>query len=106
MVPAGHRSVGQPERHDGQLRQCRSQRLRGPGTNNWDTSISKRFQLFKDGRSVQFREETFNTFNHTHYSGVDSGTSFNPSAGAQTSLTFGQVNAAPRRMALSPRVVF
>ena len=64
--------------------------------------------MFKDGRYVQFREETFNTFNHTHYYGVDSGTSFNPSAGAQTSLTFGQVNAAraPRKMALSPRVVF
>lgn len=81
---------------------------RAPGTNNWDTSISKRFPLFKEGRYVQFRAETFNTFNHTQYSGVDSGTSFNPSTGAQTSLTFGQVNGAraPRRMALSLRIVF
>jgi hypothetical protein len=81
---------------------------RGPGTNNWDISISKRFPLMKEGRYIQFRTETFNTFNHTQFSGVDSGTQFNPSTGLQTSPTFGTINnsRAGRRIALSLRVVF
>ena len=81
---------------------------RAPGTNNWDLAISKRFPLLKEGRFVQFRTEMFNTFNHTQYSGVNSGTSFNPTTGAQTNLTFGQVNATrpPRQIELSLRVVF
>jgi len=81
---------------------------RGPGTNNWDFSISKRFPLMKETRYVQFRAETCNTFNHTQFSGVDSGTQFNPTTGVQTSPTFGQINGsrAGRRIALSLRLVF
>jgi hypothetical protein len=81
---------------------------RGPGVNNWDVSLSKRFPLFSEGRYIQFRAETFNTFNHTQYSGVSTGTNFDPVTYANTSLTMGQITSArsPRRMALSLRVVF
>jgi hypothetical protein len=81
---------------------------RNPGTNNWDTAIGKRFPLFKEGKYVQFRAEMFNAFNHTQYSGVDSGTSYNPATGVQTKSTFGQVTGTrgPRVMELSLRVVF
>lgn len=81
---------------------------RNPGTNNWDMAVGKRFPLFKEGRFVQFRAEMFNAWNHTQYSGVDSGTSFNPATGVQTKASFGQITSArsPRVMELSLRVVF
>jgi hypothetical protein len=80
---------------------------RNPGQNNWDVAVSKRFPLFREGRYVQFRTEMFNAWNHTQFSGVDSGTSFD-ATGVQKNLTFGQVNGArtPRRIELSLRVVF
>ena len=53
----------------------------GPGINNWDLSITKRFPLFHEGRFVQFRTEMFNAPNHTQYSGVSTGTSFNAATG-------------------------
>jgi hypothetical protein len=58
--------------------------VRGPGINNWDLSLSKRFAV-REKVNVQFRGEFFNIFNHAQFSGV------------VTSLggaTFGQVNAA------------
>ncbi|MEO8373352.1 MAG: hypothetical protein ABI806_29475, partial [Candidatus Solibacter sp.] len=80
----------------------------GPGINNWDLSISKRFPLFSEGRYLQFRTEMFNAPNHTQYSGVNTGTSFNASTGAQTSQTYGQISGAraPRTIALSVRLHF
>ena len=50
----------------------------GPGINNWDLSITKRFPLFREGRFLQFRTEMFNAPNHTQYSGVDTGTTSTP----------------------------
>jgi len=80
----------------------------GPGINNWDLSITKRFPLFREGKFVQFRTEMFNAPNHTQYSGVNTGTSFNPTTGLQTSPTYGQVNGsrAGRTIALSLRISF
>ncbi|MBS1857640.1 MAG: carboxypeptidase regulatory-like domain-containing protein [Acidobacteria bacterium] len=80
----------------------------GPGINNWDLAISKRFPLFGEGRFVQFRTEMFNAFNHTQYSGVNTGTSFNAATGVQTSPTYGQISGSRngRIMALSLRVSF
>lgn len=81
--------------------------LRGPGVNNWDISVSKRFPFFGEGRYFQFRTEMFNTFNHTQFSGVDSGTRFDPS-GKQTNPNFGAYNGArdPRIIQLSLRLNF
>jgi hypothetical protein len=46
----------------------RRNNLRQPGINNWDMSLGKSIPLFGEGRELQFRAETFNTFNHTQWS--------------------------------------
>jgi len=82
--------------------------FRGPGTNNWDISFFKNFQLgSSEERSLQFRFETYNTFNHTQYSGINTGATFN-SAGDQISTTFGQYNnaASARRMVFALKLKF
>ena len=81
---------------------------RNPGTNNWDIAVGKRVPLGKEGRFLQFRTEMFNAWNHTQYSGLDTGTQFNPTTGVQSNQTFGRVTSArgPRVMALSLRLVF
>ncbi|MGC2268308.1 MAG: TonB-dependent receptor [Candidatus Acidiferrales bacterium] len=45
--------------------------LRGPGINNWDLSIVKNTPLGGESRSLQFRAEFFNAFNHTQFSNPD-----------------------------------
>ena len=80
----------------------------GPGINNWDLSVTKRFPFFREGKFVQFRTEMFNAFNHTQYSGVNTGASFNAATGVQTSPTYGQISGsrAGRIIALSLRISF
>jgi hypothetical protein len=47
--------------------------LRGPGRDNWDVSLFKRFVFSESGeRSFELRFESFNTFNHTQFSNIDS----------------------------------
>lgn len=40
--------------------------LRGPGINNWDISIMKKFD-FTESRSLQFQANFFNAFNHAQF---------------------------------------
>ena len=54
--------------------------IRGPGRNNWNTSIFKNFKL-KERLSVQFRAEAYNTFNHTQFNAVDTTIQFNAAPG-------------------------
>ena len=64
----------------------------GPGEVNFDMALLKSFQ-FAEARSLQFRLEAFNAFNHTNF--------FGPAAvnGDIDSALFGQVvNAAPPRL--------
>ena len=59
--------------------------LLGPGRNNWDLALLKNFSIpwFKGERSkLQFRAETFNTFNHPQWK------SFN--IGCASTIMFGQ----------------
>jgi hypothetical protein len=52
--------------------------LTGPGRNNWDLALFKdvQFPWFRGEHStLQFRAETFNTFNHTQWTGVNMGCS-------------------------------
>jgi hypothetical protein len=81
---------------------------RNPGMNNWDFAIGKRVPIWKEGRYIQFRTELFNAFNHTQFSGLDTGTQFNPNTGVQSNPTFGRVTSArgPRVIELSMRIVF
>jgi len=49
----------------------------GPGRNNWDLALHKEFQLpwFKEHSTLQFRAETFNTFNHPQWQSINIGCS-------------------------------
>jgi hypothetical protein len=81
--------------------------LHGPGANNWDIAVSKRFPLFSEGRYFQFRTEMFNAWNHTQFSGYFTGTRFD-TTGRQTDPNFGAYSSArpPRTIQLSLRVNF
>ena len=60
--------------------------MHGPGTNNWDISLFKDFRLGSDERRyLQFRIETYNTFNHKQWSDYGRSAIFN-SAGVLTNL--------------------
>ena len=76
--------------------------LTGPGRNNWDLALLKNIQapwLGSEKSSVQFRVETFNTFNHPQWSGVNIGCGSQtpagqPCSGNQNNLGNGEVNSA------------
>jgi Carboxypeptidase regulatory-like domain/TonB dependent receptor len=59
--------------------------VRGPGINNWDISFLKRTSL-TEFKSLEFRAELFNAFNHAQF--LTSGTSTNQGF----SGTFGQIS--------------
>jgi hypothetical protein len=73
----------------------------GPGMANFDIAVLKTVSL-TEGKSVQFRLETFNTFNHAQF--------FGPTAvnGEITSSAFGQVvsAAAPRLVQAGVKLYF
>jgi len=54
----------------------------GPGSNNWNIALFKAFQFTERAR-LEFRAETFNTFNHTQFNGLSTGV---------TNGDFGQLN--------------
>jgi len=65
--------------------------LTGPGRNNWDLALFKdvQFPWFRGEHStLQLRLETFNSFNHTQWQGVN--TSCNGNANADGSPAFGR----------------
>ncbi len=80
--------------------------VRGPGVNDWDISIFKNFK-WGEKRSVQFRVETFNTFNHPQFNAVDTNPQFDQS-GAQVNGRLGQIisDYLPRQMQLVLKVIF
>ena len=44
--------------------------LRGPGINNWDISFLKKTKI-SESKSVEFRGELFNAFNHAQFLNPD-----------------------------------
>lgn len=88
--------------------------FRGPGINNWDMSVMKNFKWHEGGRSVQFRFETYNTFNHTQFGGANgTGTSVDTVArfdatGKQVNARFGQylLSRDGRRVQLGIKFAF
>ena len=79
----------------------------GPGQNNWDITLAKKFPLWSEKRTLSFRSEFYNAFNHTQYDAVDNNAVFDPS-GAQINGEFGQVVATrpPRIIQFSLRLDF
>ena len=73
----------------------------GPGRDNWNIALFKDFTLSEArGSRFEFRVESFNTFNHTQWSGI--GTSF------ANASQFGQVTSTynPRNIQLGAKLIF
>ena len=81
--------------------------LYGPGISNWDLSLTKRFK-FSESRTLSFRGEAFNVWNHTQYSSLYTTANFNPTAGTQIDPNFGLPSGArnPRNIQISARFMF
>jgi hypothetical protein len=81
--------------------------FRGPGINNWDTSLFKNMPFLEGRLRGQFRVEAYNLFNHTQFTSVGTGATFSASVG-QTSGTFGTYTAAAngRQLQLALRIMF
>ena len=80
--------------------------IRGPGVDNWNTSLFKNFDV-RERLHFQFRAEAYNTFNHTQFSTINSSLTFNAS-GVNTNAQAGQVTASrnPRYLQLALRLIF
>jgi hypothetical protein len=72
--------------------------FRMPGTNNWDISVFKNFNLAREGKvRLQYRLEMYNAFNHTQFTDVDTTARFDAN-GNQVNALFGSyTNAANAR---------
>ncbi|PYT26887.1 MAG: hypothetical protein DMG57_20050 [Acidobacteria bacterium] len=76
--------------------------LTGPGRNNWDLALLKNFAapwFGPEKSSIQFRLETFNTFNHPQWNGVNAGCGSQtpagqPCSGNENNLGNGEVSGA------------
>lgn len=89
--------------------------INGPGRNNWDIGLTKNFELpwfYSEHSTLQFRWETFNTFNHPQWSSVNlfcSGATLpgQPCNGPDN-IGNGEVSGAhnPRIMQMGLRLVF
>jgi hypothetical protein len=81
--------------------------LRGPGINNWDIGVTKRFPIKSEERVLQFRAEMFNAFNHTQFSDLFTAARFD-GTGKQVDLNFGAYSASrtPRIVQFSLRFTF
>jgi hypothetical protein len=86
--------------------------LTGPGRNNWDLALLKNIELpwFKGEHStVQFRWETFNSFNHPQWKWINAGCSGTVDFGQPcTTGSVGQVSGAwdPRIMQFGLKFIF
>jgi hypothetical protein len=82
----------------------------GPGFENLNLSLSKAYLLDERGkRTLEFRAESFNTFNHFNPGNPNTSLTYNYATGAQTNAAFGSITAAantPRQMSLSVRFRF
>ncbi|MGA3350406.1 MAG: TonB-dependent receptor [Candidatus Sulfotelmatobacter sp.] len=80
--------------------------LRGPGRDDWNLALLKNFVISAErGSRIEFRAETFNTWNHTQFKGDinNGGISIN-----QGASNFGSVTAAfdPREFQLGLKIIF
>ena len=83
--------------------------VKGPGRDNWNLSLFKDFH-FTEATGIQFKAESFNTWNHTQFTGVNNSVlNGTPGTGANAyNSTAGAVNAAadPRVFQLGAKVYF
>ena len=82
--------------------------LRGPGRNNWDIALMRNFN-FAERYNLQFRLETFNTFNHPQFNGVNTFCADqSPDGGSCAGGGFGEFTSAyaPRIVQLGLKLAF
>lgn len=80
--------------------------LRGPGRDNWNLALFKRFIINETrGSEFQFRAESFNTWNHTQFGNPGQNGAFSNNFG---SGNFGQITNAfdPRVFQLGAKLLF
>jgi len=80
--------------------------LRGPGRDNWNLSLFKKFVISESrGSEFQFRAESFNTWNHTQFGGSGQNGAFSTGVG---SGNFGQITGTfdPRVFQLGAKLIF
>ena len=113
VLPKGDRTFSHNFRTDvfalpakGTIGNAPTTSIRGPGINNWDLTLLKNFPVREQMR-FQLRCETYNTFNHTQFSALDTTARFDAS-GNQVSPTFGAFTASrtARVMQLAGRFYF
>lgn len=63
----------------------------GPGTNNWDIALLKNLPI-TESKTLQFRAELFNAFNHAQFGNPDGNFNDTPDTSAKTG--FGYINSA------------
>jgi hypothetical protein len=80
--------------------------VRGPGRDDWNLALLKNFVLSAErGSRIEFRAESFNTWNHTQFKGDANNGGIGLNAGASN---FGVVSGAfdPREFQLGLKVIF
>jgi hypothetical protein len=78
----------------------------GPGTNDWDMSLYRKFR-FTERFTGQLRLETYNTFNHTQFNAVNSTLQFNTQAQQiNSAFMLPTNNRPPRYVQLAFRLMF
>jgi len=78
---------------------------RGPGRDNWNIALFKSFVFSEErGSRLEFRAESFNTFNHTQFQADTTGGINNSFGGG----SFGQLTSTydPRTMQLGMKLIF
>jgi hypothetical protein len=80
--------------------------ITGPRTNNWAISLYRRLK-FTERITGQFRLETYNTFNHTQFSAINSTAQFDTKAQQVNSgFLLPIASRPPRRVQLAFRLMF
>jgi hypothetical protein len=91
-----------PEENLGQLGNAKRRIFYGPGINNFDMALQKNLR-FAEAKSLEFRLESFNTFNHTQFYGAAA-----VDGQVQDTQNFGKIvsAAAPRLVQLAAKFSF
>jgi Carboxypeptidase regulatory-like domain/TonB dependent receptor len=90
-----------PEENPGQLGNAKRRIFYGPGIDYFDMALQKSLRL-TEAKSLQFRAEAFNAFNHAQFYGPAS------VDGQREDPNFGQIEsaAAPRLMQIAAKFIF
>ena len=121
VLPCSYTPQANPRLGVGQTSECFGNAGTGslfpiPNTHiqNWDVTFTKKFPIKGEHRSLEFRLETYNIFNHTQFTGASTGQSYDwknwrdngvlvPQSGSTGRYTS---SAQPRLMSMTARFTF